>query len=69
MEFRRLLAPHKGLIGGLISALDKRAPSYHLLPSSASVPPDAEYRVVLFLYTLSLSLSLPREKVIYKYIR
>lgn len=42
MEFPHLLAPHKDLMVGLISAVDKRLHG-HLLPSSASVPPDAEY--------------------------
>ncbi|KAF9678491.1 hypothetical protein SADUNF_Sadunf07G0040500 [Salix dunnii] len=42
MEFPHLLAPHKDLMVGLISALDKRL-HRHLLPSSATVPPDAEY--------------------------
>uniref|UniRef100_A0A6N2MFR4 Red chlorophyll catabolite reductase n=1 Tax=Salix viminalis TaxID=40686 RepID=A0A6N2MFR4_SALVM len=42
MEFPHLLAPHKDLMVGLISALDKRL-HRHLLPSSATVPTDAEY--------------------------
>ncbi|CAK7337669.1 unnamed protein product [Dovyalis caffra] len=42
MEFPHLLPPHKDLMVGLISALDKRLHG-HFLPSSASVPPDAEY--------------------------
>ncbi|KAG6766972.1 hypothetical protein POTOM_028151 [Populus tomentosa] len=42
MEFPHLLAPHKDLMVGLNSAVDKRLHG-HLLPSSASVPPDAEY--------------------------
>ncbi|XP_011043561.1 PREDICTED: red chlorophyll catabolite reductase, chloroplastic-like [Populus euphratica] len=42
MEFPHILAPHKDLMVGPISAVDKRLHG-HLLPSSASVPPDAEY--------------------------
>lgn len=42
MDFPHLLPPHKDVMVGLISALDKRLRS-HLLPSSVSVPSDVEY--------------------------